>query len=136
MLYRRAADLVLVAHLAFVAFVALGGLLVLRWRRLAWVHVPVALWGMAIAYVGFVCPLTPLENRLRRLGGEAGYHGGFIEHYAGALLYPAGLTRGAQLVLGTAVLAMNAAVYWRALSAWRRERGRVPPREAGGASPP
>jgi hypothetical protein len=113
MLYRRAAELVLVAHLAFVAFVALGGLLVLRWRRLAWVHVPVTMWGMAIASVGFTCPLTPLENRLRRLGGEAGYHGGFIEHYASALLYPAGLTREAQLVLATLVLAINVVVYWR-----------------------
>jgi len=113
MLYRRVADLVLVLHLAFVAFVALGGLLVLRWRRLVWLHVPVALWGMAIAYAGFACPLTPLENRLRRLGGEAGYQGGFIEHYVSALLYPAGLTREAQLLLGTLVLALNAVVYWR-----------------------
>ena len=136
MIYRWSADLVLVAHLAFVAFVALGGLLVLRWRRLAWIHVPVALWGMAIAYIGFICPLTPLEKQLRRLGGRAGYEGGFIEHYVTAALYPAGLTREAQLVLGTAVLAMNAFVYWRVLAAWRRERGRVPPREAGDASPP
>ena len=111
--YRWAADLVLVAHLAFVAFVAVGGLLVLRWRRLAWVHVPVALWGIAIACVGFVCPLTPLENRLRRLGGEGGYEGGFIEHYVTALLYPAGLTRQAQLVIGALALAINVVVYWR-----------------------
>ena len=122
MLYRGAADLVLVAHLAFVAFVAVGGLLVLRWRRLAWIHVPVALWGMAIAYIGFICPLTPLENQLRRLGGEAGYHGGFIEHYVTAALYPAGLTREAQLVLGALVLALNLAVYWRVLVRIRCDR--------------
>ena len=136
MLYRRAADLVLLLHLAFVVFVAAGGLLVLRWRRLAWLHVPVALWGMAISYAGFVCPLTPLENRFRRLGGEAGYDGGFIEHYVTAAVYPSGLTRGAQLVLGSAVFTINAFVYWRVLAAWRRERGRIPPRGAGDASPP
>ena len=123
MLYRRAADLVLVAHLAFVAFVAAGGLLVLRWRRLAWVHVPVALWGIAIACVGFVCPLTPLENRLRRLGGETGYEGGFIEHYVTALLYPAGLTREAQLALGMLALAINVVVYWRVARGGRAAAG-------------
>jgi hypothetical protein len=120
MLYRWLADLVLVAHLAFVAFVALGGFLVWRWRRLAWVHVPVALWGMAISYVGFTCPLTPLENWLRKLGGQAGYRGGFIEHYVTAALYPAGLTREAQLVLGTAVLVLNLVVYWRVIAVSRR----------------
>ena len=125
MLYGLMADLVLVAHLAFVVFVGLGGLLVWRWRRLAWVHVPVALWGAAIAVVGFTCPLTPLENRLQRLGGRAGYQGGFIEHYVTALVYPAGLTREAQIVLGAAVLALNLAIYWRVLAVSRRERGRA-----------
>jgi len=125
MLYRWMADLVLVAHLAFVAFVALGGLLVWRWRRLAWIHVPVALWGAAIAVIGFTCPLTPLENRLQRLGGRAGYQVGFIEHYVTAVLYPAGLTREAQLVLGTAVLALNLVVYWRVVAMFRRERRRA-----------
>jgi Protein of Unknown function (DUF2784) len=123
MLYRWLADLVLVAHLVFVAFVALGGFLVWRWRRLAWVHVPVALWGAAIAIAGFTCPLTPLENRLQRLGGRAGYQAGFIEHYITAALYPAGLTREAQLVLGAAVLALNLVVYWRVLARSCRERG-------------
>jgi len=120
MLYRWMADLVLVAHLAFVAFVALGGFLVWRWRRLAWIHVPVALWGAAIAVVGFTCPLTPLENQLQRLGGRAGYQGGFIEHYITAALYPAGLTSEAQLMLGTAVLALNLVVYWRCIADYRR----------------
>jgi len=122
MLYGRMADLVLVVHLAFVAFVALGGFLVWRWRRLGWLHVPVALWGAAIAVTGFTCPLTPLENRLRRLGGQTGYEGGFIEHYITAALYPAGLTRGAQIMLGAAVLALNLVVYWRAYLLSRRER--------------
>ena len=122
MLYGLMADLVLVVHLAFVAFVALGGFLVWRWRRLGWLHVPVALWGAAIAVTGFTCPLTPLENRLRRLGGQAGYQGGFIEHYVTAALYPAGLTREAQIMLGAAVLALNLVAYWRVYLLSRRER--------------
>lgn len=117
MLYRFLADLVLVAHLAFVAFVVFGGLLVWRWRRLAWIHVPVGLWGAAIEYAGFICPLTPLENRLRQLGGQAGYRGGFIEHYVTAALYPDGLTRETQLALGTAVVAVNLLIYWRIVRA-------------------
>ena len=112
MIHRWLADAVLVIHLAFVLFVVLGGLLVLRWPRLAWIHVPVALYGAAIEFVGFVCPLTPLENSLRRRGGEAGYEGGFIEHYITAALYPSGLTREIQIAAGVALLALNAAVYW------------------------
>jgi hypothetical protein len=111
MIYRLLADLVLVLHLCFVLFVIFGGLLALRWPQLAWVHVPVALYGALIEFVGFVCPLTPLENHFRRRGGEAGYAGGFVDHYITATLYPQGLTRQSQLVLGAAVLAINAAIY-------------------------
>jgi len=121
MLYRGLADLVLVVHLMFVLFVMLGGLLVLRWRRVAWIHVPIALYGAAIEFLGFVCPLTPLEVRLRRLGGEAGYEGGFIEHYITAALYPTGLTREIQLALGVGVLVLNTVVYSVVLR--RRSRG-------------
>ena len=119
MIFRSAADLVLLVHAAFVLFVVLGGLLALRWPRVAWIHVPVALYGAAIEFIGFICPLTPLEVSLRRRGGEAGYEGGFIEHYVTATLYPTGLTRELQLVLGTAVLVLNGIVYfvW-----WRRRR--------------
>jgi len=124
-LYGLLADLVLVAHLAFVGFVVFGGFLVLRWRRLAWIQVPVALWGAAIVVTGFTCPLTPLENRLQQLGGRAGYQGGFIEHYITAVIYPAGLTRQTQIVLGTAVLALNLIVYWRVLALSRRQRAGV-----------
>lgn len=124
MLYRTLADAVLVFHLAFVLFVVLGGLLVLRWPKLMWVHLPAAVWGVLIEFAGWICPLTPLEKGLRRMGGEAGYEGGFIEHYVVAVLYPQGLTRGIQLGLGVAVLVITVAVYWRILSRWRRGRTR------------
>jgi len=111
MWYGSLADLVVVVHAAFVAFVVFGGLLVLRNPRLAWLHVPAAVWGVLIEFAGWVCPLTPLENALRLRGGEAGYGGGFIEHYLLPVLYPGGLTRGIQIVLGGLALALNLAVY-------------------------
>ena len=111
MWYRIGADLVLIVHFAFVLFVGLGALLAIRWPRLAWVHVPVAIYGATIEFLGFICPLTPLENALRRRGGEAGYSGGFIEHYVTATIYPSGLTRQIQIVLGVAVLLLNAVAY-------------------------
>jgi len=91
--------------------VVLGGLAVLRWPRLALLHVPAAVWGVLIEYSGWICPLTPLENSLRMKGGEAGYSGGFIQHYIQPTLYPAGLTRPTQLVLGSIVLVLNVAAY-------------------------
>ena len=111
MIYRALADLVLVVHLAFVLFVVLGGLPVLKWPRLAWLHVPAAVWGVLIEYKGWICPLTPLENSFRARGGGAGYSGGFIEHYIQPLLYPAGLTRGTQIVLGSLALLVNLTAY-------------------------
>jgi len=116
-----AADSLVVLHLAFVLFVILGGLLVYRWPRWAWVHVPAFLWGAVIEFGDWVCPLTPLEQRLRALAGEDGYTGGFVEHYILPLIYPEGLTREIQLALGLFVLAVNAVIYgvwlWRK---WRR----------------
>ena len=111
MIHRALADLVLVVHLAFVLFVVLGGLLVLKWPRLALLHVPAAIWGVLIEYTGWICPLTPLENSFRARGGEAGYGGGFIEHYIQPALYPAGLTRGTQIVLGSLALLVNLTAY-------------------------
>jgi hypothetical protein len=119
MSYRLLADLVLVVHAVFVVFVMLGGLAVLRWPRLAWIHVPAAIWGAGIEFAGGICPLTPLENHWRRLAGEQGYPGGFVEHYLVAALYPEGLTRGLQVSLGLIVLAVNAAVYVRL---WRQTK--------------
>lgn len=110
--YGLLADVVLVLHLGFVLFVVLGGLLVVRWPGFAWLHVPAAAWGALIEFSGGVCPLTPLEQRFRRLGGEAGYSGGFIDHYVRTLLYPDGLTRATQLVLGTIVVLVNVSIYW------------------------
>jgi hypothetical protein len=120
LIYRTLADLVLVVHLTFVLFVVLGGLLVLRWPRLAWLHVPAAIWGVLIEYTGWICPLTPLENSLRMRGGEAGYSGGFIEHYIQPLLYPAGLTRSTQVVLGSVALVLNLTAYAIVVSRMRR----------------
>ncbi|HMF99855.1 MAG TPA: DUF2784 domain-containing protein [Gemmatimonadaceae bacterium] len=121
MIYRALADLILALHLVFVLFVVLGGLLVLRWPRIAWLHIPAAIWGVLIEYTGRICPLTPLENSLRTRGGAAGYSGGFIEHYIQPVLYPAGLTRSTQVVLGSVVLLLNLAAYGIALSRMRRQ---------------
>jgi hypothetical protein len=118
--YRLLADLVLILHAGFVAFVVLGALLALRWPRIAWVHVPVVLWGAGIEFVGGICPLTPLENHWRRLAGELGYPGGFIEHYIVSALYPDGLTRNVQIVLGALVVVVNVAIYAWALRRSRR----------------
>lgn len=108
---RLAVDALLLTHFAFVAFVALGGALVLRWPKLAWVHLPSALWGALVELFGWVCPLTPLEVALRRSAGNSGYSGGFIEHYLVATLYPQSLTRDIQLVVGVAVVVVNVAIY-------------------------
>lgn len=120
MIYCALADLVLVIHVAFVLFVVLGGLLVLRWPRVAFLHVPAAVWGVFIEYTGGICPLTPLENSFRQSGGEAGYAGGFIQHYIQPMLYPAGLTRGTQIVLGSVALLMNLAAYGVVIARMKR----------------
>ncbi len=111
MLVSLAADLVASLHLAFVVFVVSGGLLVLRWPRSAWVHLPAAAWGASLELMGWICPLTPLENRLRHEAGLAGYEGGFVEHYLLPVLYPGSLTRSVQIVLGLSVLLINATLY-------------------------
>jgi hypothetical protein len=122
MLYRLLADLVVVLHCAFVLFVVLGGLLALRWPRAAWCHLPAAIWGAGIEFVHGICPLTPLENHLRQLGGEAGYSGGFVEHYLLPVLYPAGLDQDVQVGIGIFVLLLNVTVY---AVVWRRSRRRA-----------
>src|SRR5262245_31291758 len=124
MIFRWLADAVVVLHAAFVVFVVLGGFLVLRWPRLAWLHVPAAIWGVLIEYAGWICPLTPLENALRERAGQAGYSGGFVEHYVLGALYPAGLTRELQWVIGGLVLLINGLVYGSIWMRWRRSHRR------------
>ncbi len=119
MSYRLAADAVLLLHLAFVLAVAIGGLAVVWRPRLAWLHLPIVAWAAWIEFSGRICPLTPLENHFRRLAGESGYEGGFLEHYIVPVLYPGALTRGIQIGLGALVLSITIGFY---LWAWRRAR--------------
>ncbi len=125
MLYTTLADLVVLTHFGFVVFVVLGGAAVLRWPSLAWVHLPAVAWGALIELAGWMCPLTPLENALREAGGQAAYSGGFVEHYVVPVLYPTGLTRGAQIALGSVVLLVNGIVYWRLARRGGGDRGGV-----------
>ncbi|KPX30688.1 DUF2784 domain-containing protein [Pseudomonas ficuserectae] len=111
MFYRVAADAVVAFHLLFIVFVLFGGLLVVSRPWPALLHVPAAAWGAAVEFLHLYCPLTPLENTLRRTAGEQGYDGGFVEHYLIPLIYPAGLTPGIQLWLGGIVLLVNVSVY-------------------------
>lgn len=105
------ADLIVALHFAFVLFVVCGGLLALWWPRAMWLHIPAAIWAVAIEFTGWICPLTPLENYLRRQQGESGYRRDFIAHYILPVLYPEGLTRDDQLLLGAAALGINIAIY-------------------------
>ena len=116
------ADLVVVLHVAFVLFVVLGGLLVLRWPRMAWLHLPAAVWGTWIEFAGWICPLTPLENWLRARAGEAGYATSFVEQYIVPVLYPAALTWELQWTLGSLVLGINLLVYVVAARRWRNSK--------------
>lgn len=111
MIYRILAESVVVAHFAFIAFVIGGGLLVLRWPRLALLHLPAACWGALVELTGWYCPLTPLENSLRQAAGDAGYAGSFIAHYLLPIIYPAGLTRAIQVGLATLVVLLNLVIY-------------------------
>lgn len=121
--YRALADLTVLLHLGFILFAVLGVVLVARWPKLLPVHLVCAAWGAYTEFTSTVCPLTPLENHFRRLAGQAGYQGGFIEHYIWSLIYPAALTPAIQVGLGVAVVAVNVVGYgllWR-----RRRRARL-----------
>jgi hypothetical protein len=121
MAYRLLADLVVLIHGGFILFAVLGGLLVLRRWRLAWVHLPAFFWAAFIELSGGICPLTPLENRLRVLGSQEVYRGDFIDRIVIPLLYPDGLIREYQLILGSLILIINGAIY---AAAWQRNRRR------------
>ncbi len=112
MWYLWLADLTLCLHAGFVLFVICGGLLVLRWRWIVWLHLPAAAWGAIVEFTGWICPLTPLENWLHEQGGEATYRSDFVTQYLLPVLYPEELTRDIQLLLGTGVVVLNAAIYW------------------------
>ena len=120
MLYRLLADLVVVAHLVFIVYALFGGLLGL-WRKWSlWVHLPTAVWIAVIEFQGWICPLTPLENMLLSAGGASAYEAGFVEHYLIPVLYPPGLTRTMQVMLGGVAIAVNVAVYLFVLHRWKR----------------
>ena len=121
-MYPLLADLVLIVHLAFVVFVLWGRLLVLKWRWIAWLHLPAAVWGAVVEFTGLICPLTPLENWLRKQGGEVSYRSDFIAEHLLPLLYPEELTGNLQLLLATGVVVLNAAVYW---GLWQMQMRRV-----------
>ncbi len=125
MLYSLLADLTMLLHFSFIIFALFGALLLLRWPRLIWLHLPAALWAMAIEFYGGVCPLTHLENWLHTVAGEQGYNKTFIEHYLGAVIYPGELTLTIRIVLGMVVLLINAGLYgWIIKRRLQRRRGK------------
>ena len=123
MIYGMLADVVVLAHAAFVLFAVFGGFLVLCRRRLAWLHIPAVLWAALVEMAGWICPLTPLENLLRQRAGKDTYQSDFVEHYLTPVLYPEALSRELQMVLGLAVLFINISVY---TCIWRRSKKAVP----------
>jgi hypothetical protein len=117
---RVLADALVAFHFAFILFVVSGGFLAVRWPRVAWLHVPCAVWGASVEAFGWICPLTPLENRLRAEAGQQGYAGGFLENYVIPVMYPAELTRQVQLGLAAVVVVLNVAAYALVLRRTRR----------------
>ncbi len=111
MLYHILADIVLAIHFLFILYVVLGALLVLKWHWTVFIHIPAAFWGALIMFMGWICPLTPLENRFRRLAGGEGYSDSFIEHYILPIVYPEALTRDLQIYFGIAVVVINVVLY-------------------------
>ena len=120
MLYRLAADTLVLFHLSFILLVLFGGLLELKHRRALFIHLPALAWGLAVEGLHLECPLTAWENRLRAAAGDSGYPGGFVEHYIWPVIYPTGLTPQIQLWLGTFVLLLNIGIYGYVL--WRLAR--------------
>lgn len=111
MFYQILADITIIIHFLFILYVGLGGLVVLKWNWTAFIHIPAAAWGALIMFMGWICPLTYVENDLRQLAGQDGYSEGFIEHYIIPLIYPETLTRELQIGVGIFVLVLNVVVY-------------------------
>jgi hypothetical protein len=123
MIWSFLADSLVVVHFAFTTFVVFGGFLTWRWRWVALAHLPALAWGCWVEMSHSICPLTPLENRLRHLGGEAGYNGSFLAHYLAQVLYPPALTWQIQWVLAGLLIAINVIAYWGFARRWRIARG-------------
>jgi hypothetical protein len=122
MIARILADIVVIVHLLFIIFVIFGGLLILKWKKMIWIHVPIVFYGFFIEIVRWICPLTPLENWLRAKGGEQGYTESFVEHYILPVIYPDEMTRGIQIGLGVLVLVVNLVIYGFVIRKIRRNR--------------
>ena len=129
MLYNLLADLVLITHLLFIVFAVMGGILILRWRKLAWVHLPAVAWAVIVELCGWICPLTPLEIWLRSQGGGTVYSTDFVAHYLLPVIYPDYLTRTIQILLGLAVLLINLMIYGYLVQQGRRKSARPDPRQ-------
>ncbi len=121
MWYSILADIAVVLHLGFVLFVLFGGLLIVKWPKVMWLHLPAVVWGAVVEFTGWICPLTPLEDWLRAQGGESDHTGDFIARYFLPILYPEVLTRDIQVMLGALVLLVNLVIY---VCLWRRNRAR------------
>jgi hypothetical protein len=122
--YSIAADALVIVHLVFIVFVMLGGLLLLKWRWLIYLHLPAVAWGILVELFGWLCPLTPLEQRFRILAGETGYSGGFVQHYLLPVIYPAGLTREVQILIAISVITINLVIYSVIYVKYRQSRCR------------
>lgn len=116
------ADIVVLVHFGFILFVIFGGLFVLKWRWMIWLHIPAAIWGSVVIIFGWICPLTPLENMLRQANGNGAYTGGFIAHYIVPVIYPPGLTREVQVTIGITLVLVNIIIYAFAYRRWRRDK--------------
>jgi hypothetical protein len=122
MMFILLADSVVVLHMIFIVFAVSGGLLALKWPKIAYAHIPVVLWGAYIEFSGGICPLTPLEVKWRMAGGQAAYEGDFISRYLLPIIYPAELTREIQIILGSVLLLINGLAYAWLLFKWRRHQ--------------
>lgn len=122
MFFPLLADFVLIIHALFIVFVIFGGVLALWSHWVIWIHLPCAVWGMLIEFRGWVCPLTYLENDLRKAAGASGYSSGFIEHHLMPIIYPPGLTQEIQILLGISVVIINLVIYSYVGWCWHRDR--------------
>lgn len=132
---RLLADAITILHIAFIVFVFVGGFLIIRKPKIVWLHLPAVIWGLAMTFLGWGCPLTSLEKWLRRVAGQNGYDGGFIEHYFGPVIYPGGMPNAAEPLAGIFVLVWSIAIYSFAFARIRQRQGVEKPVERAGQNP-